>query len=77
MVSAMKTLYRRMALVGVFVAVSALSGCIGHTTTTSATQGKAYVVVGHVFGTAVYYCDAAEGQPTCWEVSEQEKRGGQ
>jgi hypothetical protein len=53
------------------VALAASSvGCIT-STTVQAVPGKAYLVQGHVFGTAVYNCfDAASG-PTCVPVVEE------
>ena len=48
-----------------------LSGCVGHTATPAA-HGKAYVVVGNVFGSTTYFCEAKKRTPECWEVIEEE-----
>jgi hypothetical protein len=62
---------RRRWLVSVPLLAFTLSACVGHTATPAA-HGKAYVVVGSVFGSDTYFCEVRGGQPECWQVIEQE-----
>jgi len=57
-------------LILILVIGAMASGCITVAGVVSK-EGKAYVVDGHVFGTDVYVCDATDGNPECWPVSEE------
>jgi hypothetical protein len=48
----------------------AATGCVT-TTTVQALPNKAYLVHGHMFGTEVYNCYEAGGEPTCVPVVEE------
>lgn len=59
-------------LILVLTAAIMMAGCMA-TTAVKSQEGKAYVVSGHVFGTDMYYCDASDGNPECWPVTEEER----
>ncbi|MBW2453572.1 MAG: hypothetical protein JRI68_03640 [Deltaproteobacteria bacterium] len=68
----------KTAVLFLCVLSSSVSGCMAHTAT-PATHGKAYVVVGSLFGSDTYYCEAKDGAPECWQVVEEElpEEGGE
>ncbi len=63
----------RPIVYSILAAISLLAtGCVGMTAT-PAVQGKAYVVDGSLFGTSLYNCEVANGEPICWEVEKIER----
>ena len=58
-----------MVLLAAMMVSPWLGGCVAQTAT-PAQHGKAYVVLGDLFGTSMYHCDATGGEPECWEVVE-------
>lgn len=66
------TLKKLLLVAAVAVGALLLTGCIANTQVKSQ-DGKAYVVSGHIFGTNMYYCDASDGNPECWPVTEEER----
>jgi hypothetical protein len=59
-----------MIAILVLAAAALIGGCVTHTAA-PAVDGKAYVVNGSIFGTGMLYCDASDGNPECWPVTEQ------
>ncbi|MFO8072261.1 MAG: hypothetical protein R6V85_10350 [Polyangia bacterium] len=64
--------WKKALVIAALAAAALLGGCITHTAA-PATEGKAYVMDGSIFGTGMLYCDASDGNPECWPVSEQER----
>jgi hypothetical protein len=62
---------KSMVALAAMLASPWLGGCVG-TTATPAQHGKAYVVLGSLFSSNMYHCDATDGEPECWEVVEKE-----
>ena len=60
-----------LRLLGIFLIATSTASCVG-STATPAKDGRAYVIVGSIFGSSMYVCDRDKGRPQCWEVLEEE-----
>ncbi len=59
---------KRNLLLGA-IALLGSAGCVAHSAIVS-TDKQAFVLAGSIFGTNLYHCTAADGQPTCTQVTE-------
>ena len=66
------SLKKLLLIVAIAAGAVLISGCMAATAVKSQ-DGKAYVASGNIFGTNMYYCDASDGNPECWPVTEEER----